>query len=395
MKTNKIILLFAIILCIFLGLIFISNSEFQKYEKNTELYFQDNFSNYLGNQIKIFDSYEFSNQIMIDSTLNFAEDSFFSSWVYIDNGNDIKSIDLLYDDYICRGPINLILSEPNLIKSDDEYNDYIFNVSQRIKKWEDFQLVDGINYYFWHNCTKTNNSIENNKIMFKVNYYQGNSRINITNFRVQKGVFRYVNPTNGVWYAPHGMPMYGVFDINNDGIKLLNVRQTQYPSNGDHVRILSNLSLPENFSLKVVFRLEDFGDNFNNTYFRIQYDFDNEYDPGHDWFGLFWSFEYSKIGLVTVYPIERYFKQGEEPTKFDKNSRIDLKPKEGTYELNMFIEGQELRAILYRKTFFGYVKKAELNYMFDRKRNLVGDPLSIESTGNAHLTIQDVEVRKI
>jgi hypothetical protein len=119
---------------------------------------------------------------------------------------------------------------------------------------------------------------------------------------------------------PHGRPQYGVFEVdsvNGDGTaRLVNVRQTQYLSNGDHVRMISKALSPENFILRARFTVEDLAaeeDTTVNTWIRLAYDFDPTWDPGHDWFGFYASFEWKRIGLLTVRPVERFYLQDQEP----------------------------------------------------------------------------------
>lgn len=192
-------------------------------------------------------------------------------------------------------------------------------------------------------------------------------------------------------------------------LRLHNVRQIQYPSNGDHSRILTNVSTPENFTLVTTIKLVNLGDKgFSewwdkllkkdksryNTYFRLQYDFDNDYDPGHDWYGLFWSLEYEKLGLLNVYPIVRYFQQGQGPARFNQLNRVSLSPKENTpYTIVLYVRGQYAKAVIYEKSGVCLVKLAEVENTFERKRSLLKNyPLSIEITGESHLEVSSFEL---
>jgi hypothetical protein len=236
--------------------------------------------------------------------------------------------------------------------------------------------------------------------------------IKLDNLRVEDGLQGTKNPTNGNWYPPNDAPMYGIFDIDKFGgvsfMRMLNVRQTQYPSNGDHTRVLSNISTPKNFIMQIYFTLRDLPDKYQgsvfnhtanrkNTWFRVEYDFDNVYDPGHDWFGFFMSMETDSIGLVTTYPITRYFKQGQEPVTFDSNSRKHFTPETNvTYVLDLQVVGQNEKATIYKLNGEVFEKMVEVEYTFNRQRyDDKRYPISIEATGNVHADIYSVEVVKL
>lgn len=358
-----------------------------------------------------------------------------SLWMKLDKPQCVKNISVIFIDnrnisFQTYNLENKVLDQPNKIKQDDPYPDYyLFKDNSSLNKWEDFMLIEDWNYLFWKidgNFSEKEDinfsKITAYKISLKLDTNCNNVKINLDNLRIQDGLQRYSNPLNGAWYAPNGAPMYGIFDVDQvEGkngsykVRLLNVKQKQYPSNGDHARILSNFSTPVNFTMKIKFRFLNVGleedsilkkisnlivekKNLKNTWFRLQYDFDNAYDPGHDWFGVFISLEYNKLGLISVSPIVRYFEQEQEPRAFNKTSRISMSIKAGkTYELDLTAIEQYAKATIYGAEGSKLRKIGTVEYSFNRKR--YGDerryPLSIEATGNTHLEIDSIELVRI
>lgn len=349
----------------------------------------------------------------------------FSSWIKFEDSNVASKVSLVIEDINSNSREynsleNLISTETDQIKSNDVFPDYTLPEQEGVKKWEDFKLVNNWNYLFWRaDSFQEVSKVDMSKIVkYKIIITLGEKRenkqnIKIDNLRVSDGLQKKKNPTNGVWYAPNAMPQYGVFDIDgkNDDLKirLLNVRQEQYPSNGDHTRIISNKLMPLDFTMRTRFKFVNLEPKSKlpgwlqkvlsvkpprkNTYFRLQYDFDTEYDPGHDWFGTFISLENQKFGLITVYPIERYFKQGQEPINFDEKSRIEFVPEENVeYELDLKVIGSFAKAVIYQVKGNNLKKVGEVEYTFNRERSNNRGPLSIEATGNTHLEVYSVEV---
>lgn len=356
---------------------------------------------------------------------------YFTSWLKLENRKGIQGVSLKIGDnngnYRLYNELpNLQLDAPVLIKVAGPYPDIYFpNKGEGVDKWQNFRLVNGWNYLFWRSDKGYFNDSGNidmrNISWFEIIFYLNDTfsmqNINMADVRVQDGLQKTLNPTNGNWYAPNGAPQYGVFDVDeiaNDTTKnsknyklmLLNVRQEQYPSNGDHARILSKRPMPLNFTMQIYFKLIDLpekyeGNLFNhtslrkNTYFRVQYDFDNVYDPGHDWFGTFISLEYDKLGLVSTYPIVRYFKQGQEPVVFTNDNRVTFQPEDNImYILDIKVLGQYENAIIYEVDKNCIKNIGDVEYTFKRHRYGLDKryPLSIEATGEVHTDIYSVDV---
>jgi hypothetical protein len=204
----------------------------------------------------------------------------------------------------------------------------------------------------------------------------------------------------GNWYAPNGMPQYGVFDLSEEkdcSLRLISVTREQYPSNGDHARILSNFNAPLNFAFKTRFKIIDPTPGYvneNNSYLRFQYDFDGEYDPGHDWLGAFISFEYKNFGLISVEPVERYVKQKQEPEKFPFSARKSvILDKDKEYQIDLVVKSNKACAYLYEVYSETKLRKiSSVSYEFERTRSELGRPFSIETTGSYHMLISQIEI---
>lgn len=364
---------------------------------------------------------------------------YFTSWLRLENRMGILGVSLKIGDnngnYRLFNELpNLQIDAPVLIKVDDNTNRicgkgcspypdlYYPNKNDGANVWQNFRLVNNDwNYIFWRadkGYFNDSSDVDFRKIAWfelTINLSDNVSKqvINMADLRVQDGLQRTLNPTNGNWYAPNGAPQYGVFEINEVAkgskdfkLRLLNVRQRQYPSNGDHTRVLSKKPMPLNFTMQIYFKLIDLpekykGNLFNhtslrkNTYFRVQYDFDNEYDPGHDWFGAFISLEYDKFGLISTYPIIRYFEQGQEPTRFTNYNRIPFQVKDNVmYILNIKALNQYEKAIIYEVDKNCIRKVGEVEYTFKRPRYGLDKryPLSIEATGEVHADIYSIDV---
>ncbi len=348
------------------------------------------------------------------SLVRWSESGVYSAWIHLDDRYGVKSISLsLVSDNGARRfrPMeNIITEEENRIKSDDIYPNYHLpeKDNEGNDEWEDYMLSNGWNYLFWRSDEFEDSgdfSIESvDSYQIEINYYDGyrTQSINVDNLRVSDGLQIKKNPLAGNWYAPNGMPQYGVFDVEKGEdecyARLLNVRQKQYPSNGDHVRIISKETTSENFIEKIEFEAVDYQpQNKKNSYFRFQYDFDKEYDPGHDWFGAFVSLEYDKFGLISVEPVERYFVQREEPEEFSNESRKEFSLDFGKrYELNIEVHGQNAKAVLYEVLngkLFKYKRIREVEYTFERERNVDNNnSFSIEATGAYHMNLYGVDI---
>lgn len=349
---------------------------------------------------------------------------YFTSWLRLNNITGILGISLKIGDnnenYRLFNELpNLQADDLDIIQVDDIYPNIQYMYNEGVSEWQDFRLVKGWNYLFWRadNFTDIGNVDLYNITWYEIVINLSNSfneqNINLDNLRVQDGLQRYDNPTNGSWYSPNGVPQYGIFDIDEpvEGskdfkIRLLNVRQSQYVSNGDHGRILSKKAMPINFTAQIYFKLVDlpkkwkgnifnYSSNRNNTWFRVQYDFDNEYDPGHDWFGAFISLEHDKFGLASTFPVIRYLKQKQEPIEFTKESRIDISIKKDVlYILDIKALGQYEKAIIYEVNNGCTSEIGNVEYVFKRQRYGYDRryPLSIEVRGNVHADIYSVHV---
>jgi hypothetical protein len=131
----------------------------------------------------------------------------------------------------------------------------------------------------------------------------------------------------------------------------------------------------------------------HNTYVRLQWDFDNEYDPGHDWSGIYSSLEYGYLGLRRVYPIERYFVQGSEPDGNAHEGRTRFRPAAGrTYEFNVKVEGQRAQVVVYEIRGARCRRVARLDHTFRKPRQEKRYPIAVETTGNIQIELHSVEV---
>ena len=346
-----------------------------------------------------------------------------SMWLNLCDETAIDRIDLRLIDAdgkdITLGGIQLVHlpRERNALQSDDDFPDYFFRGRQPLLKWEDYLLIPGWNYVFWEYAKRL--PID----MGRVKAYEvrviGNKEQSQTmlfdNLRIQDGLLKDRNPLNGHWYSPNGAPMYGVFDYEGKGrVRLLNVEWDQYPSNGDHVRILSREATPESFLMRVRFKVVKLapknmaayhqrwlrswlpakGENSrSNTYFRLVWDFDNEYDPGHDWFGIYNSLENEYLGYYRVYPIERYFVQGAETGQGSRKSMASFGLKNNQeYEFNVKVEGQRATTVVY-EVYPRFLKEVtRISYTFRMKRPAKRYPIAIETTGNIQIELHAIEV---
>lgn len=362
---------------------------------------------------------EFVIKSNFDSPINLKRwdnNGFISGWIKIENRNDITGINIKIGDEFgnyreFKTLLNLQIGIPNFFNENDIYPDIKYPIRNSISdEWTDFWLNNGWNYLLWRTDREFYKDVGivdiehikwleitlllNKKISSQTN-------ILLDDFRIQDGLQKDANPISNFWYPPHGRPQYGIFDVDeiNYGdyvLKLLNVRQTQYPSNGDHGRMITKSNTPLNFTMRVKFKLVDFIKNEqDNTWLRIMYDFDPIWDPGHDWFGVYQSLEWDKFGLITVIPIERFLLQEQEPKKENinlssKNYSID---ENKMYEVNLTVKGQTANATLYSVGNNCLKIKKSVTYEFLRKRyDVKRYPISIEITGNTKAIIYEVEI---
>lgn len=349
------------------------------------------------------------------------EQGVISFWIKLGDAAQVDRIDLVLRDASgqearLKGLANLHLPpERNQIKSDDDFPDYYFRGRQPNTKWEDFLLISGWNFVFWEITEPL--AIDFSQVASYTVVIVRNTAVEqemlCDNLRIQDGLLGDRNALGGRWYPPNGLPMYGVFDYDGPGrVRLQNVEWDQYPSNGDHVRILSREGTPEDFIMRLRFKVVSLAPKARwtprwlkpfvkradaspryNTYFRLQWDFDNEYDPGHDWSGLYNGFEYSYLGLCRVYPIERYFDQGAEPDKNAEEGRMrfSLEDKRA-YEIDVKVEGHNTVAEVYEIRGKFLKRVARVAYTFRKDRPKKCWPISVETTGNIQIELNAIEV---
>src|SRR3989338_2503969 len=407
-KMNIIIFILIILGVIFLffrNTSLIIDNLFEKEKVNYEFYFHDSFDGYSENsEVLNNDSEDLS---------RWEKAGVITAWTNVEDWNNIDRIDLKLTDssgqeFILTGIENVKSPrENNMIKSDDEFPDYYLNCQQKLNKWEDYMIVNGKNFLFWEYNDSPNINISN-VVSWKA--YNNDSEIEIYDVVIHDGLCKDKNSLNGSWYSPNGLPMYGVWWTEDGNLIMKNVEQEQYPSNGDHTRILSDKNTPKNFILRTRFKIVNLKDgswlgslfksqksNVNdNTYIRLAWDFDNEYDPGHDQTMVYYSFEYNYLGLQRVFPVERYFVQGYEPHQSNKEAKTRLSLKENrTYEIQLKVEDKKVEVEVYEIGRFYSKRLARINYEFENERPDKSYPISIESTGNVEMILEDIEVWKL
>jgi len=398
------IILIVLALLFLPNLVFSSNTIFEKQEGI--IIINENFANYE----------ESSAVISLDrkgyNLEKWKNEGVITAWTNIEDYTKIERIDLILRDINgnesrLNGVENINLPrELNKIKSNDEFSDYNFKLcdNQSLRTWEDFMLINGKNFLFWEWEGPLDIDMENIESVTAVDH---DKNIEIFDVVVHSGLCQDKNSLGGNWYSPNGLPQYGVWWTEDSKLRMVNVEQEQYPSNGDHVRILSIQDTPENFAMRVRFEVIDIAPNYktipilkyfkenerDNTFLRIAWDFDDVYDPGHDQTLLYISGEYSYFGLQRVFPIERYFKQGQEPANTEAKEKFNLK--EGkTYEVNIIVKGQNTKAVIYEVKTFYLREKAKVEYTFDMPRPETKYPFSIESTGNIEVALDLIEVKE-
>ena len=250
------------------------------------------------------------------------------------------------------------------------------------------------------------------EITIKTNSNFEKQQILLDDLRIQDGLQKEKNATGGYWYPPNNRPQYGLYDIDplnkfydpdNLVLKLLNVRQSQYTTNGDHGRMIFRYGTPDNFSMRLRFQVTDLPKNkkdLSNTWFRVMYDFDPDYDPGHDWFGTFFSMQWNKFGLLTVIPVERQYLQDQEPANKDIDllsaNKFSLR-ENVLYELRLVVHGQQADATIYEVKNSGLEKKSTSSYGFKRQRYGIEKryPIALEVTGNIKAIIHEIEISEL
>ena len=346
------------------------------------------------------------------------ESGYLTAWMKIEERKGISGIILRIGDetgaYRQYAELaNLLMDIPNYMSKDDPYPDLAYPIRDSISdEWTDFWLNKGWNYLPWrmdeqHYEDYGNvdlDSITWIEIIINTDSDIRAQEILLDNLRVQDGLQKDVNPLGGFWHPPHGRPQYGVYDIDkvagdDYALKLLNVRQAQYLSNGDHGRMISINDAPINFSIRTRFMLTDLGKKNDryNTWFRMAYDFEPDWDPGHDQFIAYLSMEWNKFGLVTVYPIERYVLQDSEPKgDLAPSARTGFTPEENVmYEMHLTVHGQAAKASIYEVDDRNrYLLKRTVEYEFSRPRYGPEKryPIVLEVTGNVKARIYEIEM---
>ncbi len=337
-------------------------------------------------------------------------------WAHVDDRRDMDRIDLVLIDShgkeaVLEGLQNVGLDpSENMIKQDDAFLDFFLEDNQTLLKWEDFMIVDGTNLLIYQFNSSLGLDMSNITYWVRPSPYQ--DILLVEKPRIQPGLTRHKNPAGGKWYSPHGLPQFGVFWCEAGWMRLRNVRQTQYPSNGDHTRIISEAGTPSDFVMRVRFRIDEVGTDYTrfiptwlrkgytnprkNTFFRVAYDFEDKYDPGHDQAIAFFSFQYNRFGLQRVYPVTRFFEQAYEPHIASGIGTDQARLEKGkTYELDMKVIGQSTRAELYEVRGERLKRIADAEYDFTRERLPEGYPFSFEFTGDVSGAIDMIEIRTI
>lgn len=373
-----------------------------------------------------------------------AEKGYITMWLKVIDPDRIDSISLTLEDGQGNrrnyAPIeNVHSSSPNTFKNDQEYPDLVYPEGDPTRDlWADFVIAEGWNYILWradmyHDEGAINmSSISGVYLTLATNTSVKGGEVTFDDLRIQDGLQKMSNPTNGMWYPPHGRPQYGVYDIDRskDGsgseLRLLNVRNSQYPSNGDHARMISSAPVPADFVTRVKFSLTQLGEEDktlrlpspfpawtpselrdipitdglrNNTYFRITYDFEPSWDPGHEWFGAYLSLQYDRFGLASVWPIERNVLQDQEPKAGARTAATEFTPHSDVeYEMHLLVKGQFVSATIYEVSGTDCLeRKAGMSYTFEHPRHGADKryPIAIESTGSMRTIIHEVEIASL
>jgi hypothetical protein len=370
----------------------------------------------------------------------FGNSGYITMWIKIEDANSIDKINVIFEDE--SGNLreysslnNTHTSLENTFGNDEIFPDLIYPYGDStIEKWTDFILAYGWNYLLWRTDVFTDSGdvdlskIKKIYINIKLNENSINQKIIFDDLRIQHGLQKNSNPTNGFWFPPHGRPQYGVYDIdqnpsnpNDYELRLLNVRNSQYITNGDHARMISSAPVPENFALRVKFTLNQLGisdkdtklsfpyakylppewiqyanpGQRDNTYFRVTYDFEPDWDPGHDWLGAYLSLQYDRFGLVSVWPVVRNLEQDQEPKQGNPLATNQFTPIQNVmYQMDILVMGQKTTSTIYEVKDDCLIAKSSVGYVFKHPRHGSDEryPIAIESTGNMHTIIHEVEM---
>ena len=368
------------------------------------------------------------------------DSGYITMWIKVENPIGINEIDIKLGDESGKTreyfPLQIVdSSSTNTFGNDKDYPDLFYPVGDNRKEmWTDFILAPGWNYLLWRTDEFIDNgSVDMSRIQdiyldLKFNGNLSKQNLIFDDLRIQDGLQKTTNPTHGGWYPPHGRPQYGVYDIDksaNGGgdydLRLLNVKNTQYLTNGDHARMISSAPVPEDFALRVKFTLIQLGlpdketqlsvpfgnwippewlhhsitGQRNNTYFRVVYDFEPDWDPGHEGFGAYLSLQYNKFGLFAVWPVVRNLQQDQEPNQGDSLATNQFTPNENVpYQLDLVVQGQQASATIYEVKEGCLLSQSSVSHVFDHPRHGLDKryPLSIESTGKMRTIIHEIEM---
>jgi hypothetical protein len=340
-----------------------------------------------------FDTYENTQKVKLDSPNDFSayqSKGMIIGWADVEDYSEINSIDLELHDSASFYTIKGIDNKPELertsngIWTDDEFIDYSFSVNQSNNVWRDWMLADGENMVFWEWDEPV--PIKMNEVMIKTSYP-------VRDAFIVEGFSKEITPTQGNWIAPLGLIQYGFHHVENGSLFMKNVRQTQMVTNGDHVRIISNTKkTPRDFIMRVQFTPTRVQKNpTENDYVRIAWDFEDQWDPGHDQTLIYLTDEYKYFGMQRVYPIVRQKEQG-----YENSPKVNFKLKNNrVYEINVRVQGQTARATIYEHRWGMLWKKASTQYTFQTPRPDGSYPFSIEATGNPNLKVDFIEVYEL
>jgi len=370
----------------------------------------------------------------------FEKSGFITMWMKIEDTGGIDSVNVLLEDKSGNireytPLVNVHTLSKNTFEDDLAYPDLTYpSGDSKVEEWTDFLLASGWNYLLWRTDMFTDtghvdlSQIQRIHLKVNTNANLTDQKIIFDDLRIQNGLQKNSNPTNGTWFPPHGRPQHGVYDIDQNPsnphdyeLHLLNVRNSQYITNGDHARMISAGTAPENFAVRVKFTLSHLGlsdkdaklsfpysdllpsewlqfadlGQRDNSYFRVTYDFEPDWDPGHDWLGAYLSLQYDKFGLVSVWPVVRNLEQDQEPPRGSPLATNIFSPKENVmYQMDLVVNGQQTTAAIYEIQDGCLVPKSSIGYTFGHSRHGPNEryPIAIESTGNMQTIIHEVEM---
>ncbi len=350
-----------------------------------------------------------------------SKNGIISMWTKLENRKGITGVGLKIGDKNnnyreFKSIKNLQIDLPNNFDIDDAYPDVILNSDIfGPKQWTDYWLNKGWNYLFWKADRphfQEFGTLDMSKITWlEITFYENKEvskqEILLDDLRIQDGIQENDNALGGVWYPPSNEPQNGVFELdkfseNTYVAKLLHIPETQYPGNNDQGRMVLNYATPMNFAMKTKFMLTNFPKNDLervNTWLKIEYDFDDQFDIGNSWFASFVSFEWNKFGLSAFRPIEKDdWEQWDPRNEGVLGTSSNFTPKENTpYEIHLTVRGQKAVASIYEVSGGCLVPRATTRFTFpgvprqENKRY----PFSLETTGNVKAEIFSVEINEI